>query len=77
MAAEFNGAPLSAATDLTGQVALVTGGVGGIGGETVSLLRASGAKVYALDLGPDDPEHDVVHCNVTDQANVCAVVDEI
>ncbi len=74
---EFTSAPMSGNADLTGQVALVTGGVGGIGGETVELLRSFGAKVYALDLGPDDPERGVIHCDVTDKAGVRSIVDEI
>lgn len=70
-------APMSGEADLTGQVALITGGVGGIGGETVNLLRTHGAKVYALDLGPDDPEKDIIHCNVTDGEGVRKIVDDI
>ena len=77
MNTEYHGAPLSGNADLTGQVALVTGGAGGIGAETVCLLRSFGAKVYALDLVPDDPEHDIIHCNVTDKAGIRGIVEDI
>ena len=36
MAKEFKGAPLSGNADLHGQVALVTGGAGGIGSRAVN-----------------------------------------
>lgn len=39
--------------DLSGAVALVTGGGGGIGAATVKLLRDKGAKVCAVDIDED------------------------
>ncbi len=36
--------------DLSGRVAVVTGGSGGIGGEIIAQLTASGARAYSLDI---------------------------
>ncbi len=41
---------MSAAIDLSGRVALVTGAAGGIGGATVAALEDAGATVIAIDL---------------------------
>lgn len=70
-------APPSGNADLSGQVALVTGGSGGIGRVTVSLLREFGAKVYVLDRVPDDPDKDIISCDVTDKAGIQTVVDTV
>lgn len=42
--------PLSTHDDLSGQVALITGGAGGIGGKVADALESRGAKVYTVDL---------------------------
>jgi 3-oxoacyl-[acyl-carrier protein] reductase len=47
--------PISAAPRLDGQVALVTGGAGGIGREVVKTFAAFGATVIATDLGTNNP----------------------
>ncbi len=60
--------------DLTGRVALVTGGASGIGAATVELLRAQGATVVAADLAAGDG---VVACDVTDEAAVDGLVASI
>lgn len=51
-------------TDLSGKVALVTGGASGIGAATVALLRHHGATVVAVDLRASD---DVEVLDVTDE----------
>jgi NAD(P)-dependent dehydrogenase (short-subunit alcohol dehydrogenase family) len=57
--------------DLSGRVALVTGGASGIGAACVALLRASGATVVAADLAAGDG---VTPCDVTDETAVDALV---
>lgn len=47
--------PISAAPRLDGQVALITGGAGGIGREVVKTFAAVGATVIATDLGAANP----------------------
>lgn len=51
-------------TDLSGKVALVTGGASGVGAATVALLRHHGATVVAADLRASD---DVEVLDVTDE----------
>jgi NAD(P)-dependent dehydrogenase (short-subunit alcohol dehydrogenase family) len=57
--------------DLSGRVALVTGGASGIGAATVELLRSRGATVVAADLRAGDG---VEALDVTDEAAVDALV---
>ncbi|MGB4440466.1 MAG: SDR family oxidoreductase [Sedimentibacter sp.] len=70
-------ANISDSTNLEGQVAIITGGVGGIGSEVVNLFRKYGAKVYALDMVDDNYEKNIYNCNITNQKNVIKVVDDV
>jgi len=61
-------------SDLTGRVALVTGGASGIGQATVELLRSRGATVVTADLQATDGT-DVL--DVTDESAVDALVADV
>jgi NAD(P)-dependent dehydrogenase (short-subunit alcohol dehydrogenase family) len=61
-------------TDMTGQVALVTGGASGIGAATVDLLRQRGATVVAADVQTGE---DVEKLDVTDGDAIDALVAEV
>lgn len=62
--------------ELTGLVALVTGGASGIGAAVVEGLLAGGATVAVLDLAVDDVPSDVlaVKVDVTDEGGVAEAV---
>ena len=53
--------------DLTGQVAVVTGGASGIGAACVTLLRDAGARVISWDLGDGE---ETITCDVRDPDSV-------
>jgi len=66
---------------LSGQIALVTGGAGGIGRATVEALLAAGTCVAALDIDAaalqalaSNPALLTIHCDMTDSAQVEAAV---
>ena len=64
--------------ELQGQVALVTGAAGGIGGAIVDALAAAGACVVGFDLdaeGADEPDSIAVAGDVTSEAAVRAAYD--
>jgi NAD(P)-dependent dehydrogenase (short-subunit alcohol dehydrogenase family) len=61
-------------TDLSGRVALVTGGASGIGAACVERLRARGATVVAADVAATEG---MSACDVTDEAAVDALVASI
>ncbi|KAF7553685.1 hypothetical protein G7Z17_g3427 [Cylindrodendrum hubeiense] len=67
--------------DWSKEVVLVTGGSGGIGGETVQRLAAGGTTVVVLDLIPlTYPEAENIHyyqCNLTDYEQLHAVAAKI
>jgi len=75
--------PVSGPARLDGQVALVTGGAGGIGFEVVKTLAAAGATVIAADLAEADVSGvpggkvEAVRYDVTSQADTDKVVDKI
>ncbi|MCZ8019840.1 SDR family oxidoreductase [Novosphingobium sp.] len=58
--------------DFSCQVAVITGGAGGIGGALGAALKAAGAQVLLADLHGSD---DVVACDVADPAAVEALAD--
>lgn len=66
-------------SDFAGLVAIVTGGVSGIGLATAKLLHSRGAGVAALDLKPDGLPDDIVgiEADVTDDAQVKSAVDAV
>lgn len=66
------------ATELEGDVALVTGAAGGIGRAVVAALVGAGARVAAVDLEPDGVPADervlAVGAQLADEADVSAAV---
>lgn len=70
-------APFCGDADLSGQVAVITGGGGGIGSSIAKLFQEKGAKVYRLDYGPAAKMPEILSCDVTDPADVTRVINEI
>jgi NAD(P)-dependent dehydrogenase (short-subunit alcohol dehydrogenase family) len=68
---------MSAQGELSGQVAVVTGGSGAIGGAIVGALAAAGAAAVALDVRPpEDKGIAWVACDVRDDASVAAAIEK-
>ena len=69
---------MTQASDITGKVAVVTGGSGAIGGAIANSLRAAGAHAISLDLAAS-PNASLpwVQCNVRDDASVANAVREV
>ncbi len=65
--------------DLTGQVAIVTGGSGMLGSEYVKTLAGAGAKVANIDVRmPDPPQaHLNITADITARSDVARAFDEI
>ncbi|KAI0523761.1 hypothetical protein F5B22DRAFT_633870 [Xylaria bambusicola] len=63
------------------EIAVVTGGSGGIGGHVVKLLAEKGLKVVVLDIQPmtfdAGPNVHYFKCDITSSANLAAVAKEI
>ncbi|MBE7210541.1 MAG: SDR family oxidoreductase, partial [Gluconacetobacter diazotrophicus] len=85
MTTDGGGNSLRAAYDLGGQVALVTGGAGGIGHAISVLLAEQGARVVILDLNPDTDRIAValgnnsrgVAVDARDELSITATVDGV
>lgn len=71
--------PLSALTSLSGRVALVVGGSGGIGAAIVELLLAAGATVVSADLPgrAAPPGAEAASVDLADPAQVRALVEGV
>lgn len=70
--------------DISGQVAIVTGGGSGLGAATAAMLAAQGAKVALLDFNLDAAKvhasaigGHAVRCDVSDGASVEAAFDQV
>jgi 3-oxoacyl-[acyl-carrier protein] reductase len=67
-----------AARELSGQVAVVTGGSGGIGTAIMNALRDAGALAISLDLSPPPNfEMPFIKCNVRDDDSVAAAIAQV
>jgi NAD(P)-dependent dehydrogenase (short-subunit alcohol dehydrogenase family) len=71
---------LSGPSSLTGQVALITGGAGGMGHAIANVFKAAGARVVATDLGEhEDIGHGIEYrrYDVTSRAHTDKVIDGV
>jgi NAD(P)-dependent dehydrogenase (short-subunit alcohol dehydrogenase family) len=62
---------------LSGRVALVTGGAGGIGRAVSAALSAMGVEVGCLDVHPNGDTGVSIACDVTDERAVAAAFDQV
>jgi 3-oxoacyl-[acyl-carrier protein] reductase len=71
---------LSGPPSLTGQVALITGGSGGMGRAIASVFKTAGARVVATDLGEREdigPGIDYLRYDVTSRTDTDKVIDRV
>jgi len=71
---------LSGPSSLTGQVALITGGAGGMGHAIANVFKAAGASVVATDLGEHEnigPGIEYRRYDVTSRAHTDKVIDGV
>jgi 3-oxoacyl-[acyl-carrier protein] reductase len=65
-------------TQLSGQVAVVTGGSGGIGTASVHALRDAGAIAISLDVSPPSTKDTLwIQCDVRDDASVASAITQV
>jgi len=70
--------PVSNNEGLSGQVAVITGGTGGIGQQVAATLEARGASVFLLDLvEPADTSRPFVKCDVSEFESVNSAVTSV
>ncbi len=62
---------------LEGKVCVVTGAKGGIGAATVEAFRREGATVAGVDLAPDSPGDVALGADVTDEAAVHGLFEDV
>ncbi len=69
---------MSEAKELAGQVAIVTGGSGAIGGAILRALEQAGARAISLDVkAPAEKGRCWVECDVRDDASVARAVESV
>ena len=71
---------LSGPPSLTGQVALITGGSGGMGRAIATVFKTAGARVVATDLGEREdigPGIDYLRYDVTSRTDTDKVIDRV
>src|SRR5699024_112883 len=74
------GQHLSGPPDLTGQVALITGGSGSMGQAIAEIFKSAGAKVIATDISDTaDLSAGIEYkkCDVSSQAEVESLIDKV
>jgi len=65
------------AAELTGKVAIVSGGSGAIGSAIIDALAQAGARAISLDLSEPKRNHPWIHCNIREESSVIAAVESV
>ncbi len=69
---------MSQSSELSGKVAVVTGGSGAIGAAIVHTLQAAGAQAISLDVvAPKEPNVSWIGCDVRDDASVAKAINKV